>query len=103
MEGAVDRRQVGCYHYDNMDDKGGVMAQILVRELDEEVVERLKRRARQDGRSLQSTVKAILEKAAHEPTVDIETARKICADFRRRFKGRKFPDTVALIRENRER
>lgn len=79
------------------------MAQILVRELDEKVVESLKRRARQDGRSLQSEVKAILEKAAHEPTVDIETARKMCQDFRRRFKGRRFSDTVALIREDRER
>jgi plasmid stability protein len=79
------------------------MAQILVRELDEEVVESLKRRARQDGRSLQSEVKAILEKAAHEPTVDIETARKMCQDFRRRFKGRRFSDTVALIRKDRER
>lgn len=79
------------------------MAQILVRGLDEEVVESLKRRARQDGRSLQSEVKALLEKAAHEPTVDIETARKMCQDFRRRFKGRRFSDTVALIREDRER
>lgn len=79
------------------------MAQILVRELDEAVIERLKRRAKQDGRSLQSAVKAILEKAAHEPTVDIETARKMCEDFRRRFRGRKFPDTVPLIREDRER
>lgn len=79
------------------------MAQILVRELDEEVVERLKRRARRDGRSLQSAVKAILEKAAHEPTVDVETARKMCEDFRRRFRGRQFPDTATLIREDRER
>lgn len=79
------------------------MAQILVRELDEAVIERLKRRAKQDGRSLQSAVKAILEKAAYEPTVDIETARKMCEDFRRRFRGRKFPDTVTLIREDRER
>ena len=79
------------------------MAQILVRHLDEGVVEILKRRARQDGRSLQSEVKAILEQAAYEPKVDMETARNICAEFRRKFKGRKFPDTVELIREDRER
>ena len=79
------------------------MAQILVRDLDEGVVESLKRRARQDGRSLQSEVKAILEQAAYEPKVDMETARNICAEFRRKFKGRKFPDTVELIREDRER
>jgi plasmid stability protein len=79
------------------------MAQILVRDLDEDVVESLKRRARHDGRSLQSEVKAILEQAAHEPRVDMETARKICEEFRRRFKGRKFPDTVELIRKDRQR
>ena len=79
------------------------MAQILVRDLDEGVVESLKKLARQDGRSLQSEVKAILEQAAYEPRVDMETARNICEDFRRRFKGRSFPDTVELIREDRER
>ncbi|MEK7678775.1 MAG: Arc family DNA-binding protein [Deltaproteobacteria bacterium] len=79
------------------------MAQVLVRDLDEEVVESLKRRAKQGGRSLQSEVKFILEQAAEEPRVDMETARKICEEFRRRFKGRKFPDTVELIREDRER
>lgn len=79
------------------------MAQILVRDLDERVVERLKKRAKKDGRSLQSEVKFILGKAAHESRVDIKTARKICGEFRRKFKGRKFPDTVELIHENRER
>ena len=79
------------------------MAQILVRDLDEEVVERLKRRAKKDGRSLQSEVKLILEQTAREPKVDMEAARKISKEFRRRFKGRKFPDTLELIREGRER
>ncbi|KKL18317.1 hypothetical protein LCGC14_2476710 [marine sediment metagenome] len=79
------------------------MAQILVRDLDEGVVEILKRRAKEDGRSLQSEVKLILEQAAHEPKVDMETARKISKEFRRRFKGRRFPDTVELIHEDRSR
>ncbi len=79
------------------------MAQILVRNLSKEVVERLKKRAMEDGRSLQSEVKLILEQAAFEPRVDMETARKICEEFRRRFKGRRFPDTVELIREDRAR
>ena len=79
------------------------MAQILVRNLDEEVMEILKRRAAHDGRSLQSEVKFILEQAAREPKVDMATARRICEDFRRRFKGRKFPDTVELIHEDRAR
>lgn len=79
------------------------MAQILVRDLNDDVVDRLKRRAREDGRSLQSEVKAILEQAAMEPRVDMETARKICERFHGRFKGRKFPDTVELIHEDRGR
>lgn len=79
------------------------MAQILVRELDERVVERLKKRAKEDGRSLQSEVKFILERAALEPTVDMKTARKMLEEFRKRFKGRKFSDSVELIREDRDR
>ena len=79
------------------------MAQILVRDLDKGVVERLKKRAKEDGRSLQSEVKAILEQAANAPEVDMETARNISEAFRRKFKDRKFPDTVQLIREDRGR
>ena len=40
------------------------MAQILVRDLDKKVVESLKSRARERGRSLQSEVKTILSEAA---------------------------------------
>lgn len=79
------------------------MAQILVRGLDEEVVERLKKRAKEDGRSLQSEVKVILEQAALAPKVDMETAKRLCDEFRRRFKERKFPNSVELIREDRDR
>lgn len=79
------------------------MAQILVRGLDEEVVERLKRRAKKEGRSLQSEVKLVLEQTARQPKVDMEAARKICKEFRHKFKGRKFPDTLELIREDRVR
>jgi plasmid stability protein len=79
------------------------MAQILVRNLDKKIVESLKKQAREDGRSLQSEVKFILEKAALEPKVDMERVRKIFEEFRKRFKGRKFSDSVDLIREDRNR
>ncbi len=79
------------------------MAQILVRNLGKEVVERLKKRAMEDGRSLQSEVKLILEQAALEPKVDMETARRMLEEFRKRFKGRKFSDSARLIREDRVR
>ncbi|MGA1796694.1 MAG: FitA-like ribbon-helix-helix domain-containing protein [bacterium] len=77
------------------------MAQILVRDLDKDIVERLKKRAKEEGRSLQSEVKFILEQAAAEPKVDMEAALRISEEFRRRFKGRRFPDTGELIREDR--
>jgi len=79
------------------------MAQILVRDLDENVVERLKDRAKKSGRSLQSEVKLILEEAALEPKMNMATARRIAEEFHARFKGRKFPDTVELLREDRDR
>lgn len=79
------------------------MAQILVRNLDDEVVEILKKRAKKENRSLQSVVKTILEQAAHEPKLDMEEARKLSEELRIKFKGRKFPDSVQLIREDRDR
>ena len=76
------------------------MAQILVRGLEDSIVEALKRHAKLSGRSLQSEVKTILEKAASEPHIDMEAARKMSLEFRRRFKGRRFPNTVELIHED---
>ncbi|HET6520653.1 MAG TPA: hypothetical protein VFG47_12670 [Geminicoccaceae bacterium] len=77
------------------------MAQVLVRDLDERTVERLKERARTHGRSLQREAKAILEEAANAPTV--EEARAAAERVRRRFAGRTFSDSAELIREDRER
>lgn len=76
------------------------MAQILVRDLDEEVVDRLKARARGQGRSLQAEVKSILEQAAK---LDSERARALAQRIRRRFQGRPFEDSAELVREDRER
>ncbi len=76
------------------------MAQILVRNLDDRLVQRLKDQARRNGRSLQAEVKMILEQAAK---VDMETARALIDEFRRSLKGRKFYDNVELIREDRDR
>lgn len=79
------------------------MAQILVRDLEENILKRLKKRARMKGRSLQAEVKLILVKAVSEPKVNLKTARELSEQFRIRFKGRKFPDTVELIEEDRGR
>lgn len=76
------------------------MAQILVRNLDSKTVERLKKKAQSEGKSLQSEVKAILEQAVQ---LDPESARKLADQVSAMFKGRKLKDSVALIREGRSR
>jgi plasmid stability protein len=78
------------------------MAQILVRNLDESVVRKLKKRAKKNGRSLQAEAKVILQKEAVQPKLSMEEARKAADAFRARFKGRKFTDSAELIREDRD-
>jgi len=77
------------------------MAQVLVRQLNDKVVERLKKRAKEHGRSLQSEVKTILEEAVP----DYDGAWKRIAKFQKTLKqsGRKFSDSATLIREDRDR
>jgi antitoxin FitA len=79
------------------------MAQILVRDLDEEVVRKLKERAKLQGRSLQSEAKMILEDAARREKFTMEEARRISEAFARKISRRKFPDAADLIREDRDR
>jgi plasmid stability protein len=88
---------LSCYHYAI---KGGIMAQIIVRNLDDDVVTRLKIRARDNDRSLEAEVRHILEQSAK---VDMAQARQIALNIRERLKGRTFPDSAELIREDRER
>jgi len=79
------------------------MAQVLVRELDEKVVKKLKARARLHHRSLQSELKLILTELAGSGAADPESALKAIMNLRRKFRGRRFPDSVKALREERER
>ena len=76
------------------------MSQMLVRDLDPEILERLKERARSNGRSLQKEVRAILEGAAR--TYTMAEAREATEKWQEHFAGRRFSDSVELIRENRD-
>jgi plasmid stability protein len=76
------------------------MAQIIVRNLDDVVVERLKTRARDNDRSLEAEVRHILEQSAK---MDMAQARLIVMERRKKLQGRKFADSVELIREDRDR
>ena len=79
------------------------MAQILVRDLDDGVVARLKKSAKQNGRSLQAEVRTILDEFANAPKLDRDAALKSLLRLRKTLTGRKFPDSVKLVRQARDR
>jgi plasmid stability protein len=74
------------------------MPSILVRGLDKRIIDRLKERARRNGRSLQSEVKSALEQAAGAEQIDAILDR-----WKKEFAGRKFENSADLIREDRQR
>jgi hypothetical protein len=76
------------------------MAQLLIRDLDVETIERLKARAKLHRRSLQGEVKLILE---NEATAIRDDPRALAERIRAAFSGRMFSDSAALIREDRDR
>jgi len=81
------------------------MAQILVRNLDERTVKRLKDHARKKGHSLQAEVKSILESSAQEEILDWEAARKLVDDIRNRIQkkvGGRLDDSTLIIRRDRD-
>ena len=76
------------------------MPEILVRDLNQKTVKRLKERAKVSGRSLQQEVKDILERAATALTM--EEARRLSETWHRRLAGRSSSDSAELIREDRD-
>jgi plasmid stability protein len=76
------------------------MSAILVRGLDPETIERLKARAKRNGRSLQSELKILVERAAG---VGGDQVAAVLDRWRKRFAGRKLASSVLLIREDRGR
>ena len=76
------------------------MAQLLVRALDPNTLQRLKALAKQHGRSLQGEVKMILIQAID---LSLSEAEKVSAAWQKRLAGRAFGDSADLIREDRKR
>jgi plasmid stability protein len=76
------------------------MPQLLVRNLEEVTIARLKALAKQHGRSLQGQVKVVLEEAASLPAGEVTA---LFAKWERRFEGRRFRDSARIIRKDRER
>jgi len=75
---------------------------VLIRDIDEETLEKLKKKAAANRRSLQEELKSLLESHAGP---DIEKIRAMARESIRKYKaeGRKFSDSTDDIREDRER
>ena len=77
------------------------MSQILIRNLAPEVVERLKRRAERNHRSLEAEVRVILDQITSAETRREEALA--FADWARSQNGAQTSDSTDLIREDRDR
>jgi len=75
---------------------------VLVRDIDEDILEKLKKKAAANNRSLQEELKNLLEWHAGP---DIEKIRSMARESIRKYKaeGRKFSDSTEDIRKDRER
>ena len=76
------------------------MPQLLVRNLDEDTIKRLKALAKQHGRSLQGQVKVVLEEATTLPVGEVST---LLEKWQRRLAGRRLGDSAKIIRKDRGR
>jgi plasmid stability protein len=77
------------------------MPNVLVRDIDDNDLELLKRRAAASGRSLQGELKRILELAARAS--DEDAARALAEQVSAALAGRPHPDSTMLVRKDRER
>lgn len=80
------------------------MAQVVIRNIDEDVLDRLRTRARAERKSLEQSLREILGAAARpsreELVAEMEAIREAT---RRRGRGRRYPSAEDLIREDRDR
>lgn len=80
------------------------MATVNVRRLDEEVVARLKRRASDNNRSLESEVRHLLERAVEDDRHAKRHAfQELASRLRARTEGAPQTPSEVLIREDRNR
>jgi len=68
------------------------MAQVLIRQLSDQTVERLKERAKRNGRSLEAELRHILQDAVADPKEELLRIRGL-------FSNRTFSDSSEMTRE----
>jgi len=76
------------------------MAQVVIRNLDDAALRRLKARAARKGRSLEGELRTIVTEAARP---DRSEFRVRAAALRRKLARRRHSDSTVLIREDRQR
>ena len=84
---------VGWYHSDTM-------ANVLIRDLADEVLEQLKAAAKAHGRSLQAEIHDVLERASMR---NIARTRRLSAQWLKRLRKSSHVDSTASIRQDRDR
>ncbi|MBI1367357.1 MAG: hypothetical protein GC162_01745 [Planctomycetes bacterium] len=76
------------------------MSDLLIRDVDDRALARLKKRAERNGRSLQKEVKLMIEQAAG---ADAEATHQMLDRWKKTFAGRKLASSAKLLREDRAR
>lgn len=76
------------------------MAQVVIRNLDDDLVARLKQQAKRHHRSLEGELRRILTEAATPPPAELARRAEALAQA---LDGRWVGESTALIREDRDR
>jgi plasmid stability protein len=75
------------------------VANLLIRDLDDDLLKQLKAAAKAHGRSLQAEIHDALRRAG---TRSLAETRRISARWIKRLGDRKLADSTALVREDRD-
>ena len=76
------------------------MANVLVRDLDDDVLKQLKAAAKVHGRSLQAEIHDVLKRAS---TRNLAETRRLSAQWLKRLRKSSQSDSSLMIREDRDR
>jgi plasmid stability protein len=79
-----------------------MVTQILVRGLDPQSVERLKKRAKRNHRSLEAEVRTVLEELAQTEVAASSDFWQMADQLSTELSGRSHTDSAVLIREDRD-
>jgi plasmid stability protein len=76
------------------------MANVLVRDLDDDVLRQLKAAAKAHGRSLQAEIHEVLQRAT---TRNLAETRRLSAQWLKRLRKSSKSDSAEMVREDRDR